>query len=125
MSRGAAPMSASSLKWRWIVIFLVMIWAVYEVLPNFSGGDKKPSWMGSDRLKYGLDIQGGLYLVMGVDTQGVLRQETEHQSQAILKGLGTDGVTATKVEPIHENRLSVAVDLANPSDVDKAKAYMA
>lgn len=61
----------------WLAILGVV--AVVVVLgPNFVNTEKT-WWPTSRKLNYGLDIQGGLHLVMGVDVAGVVREQATRQ----------------------------------------------
>ena len=69
--------------------FLVTIW----MLPNFVN----VQWGLSDnKLNFGLDIQGGLHLVMGVDVEGVVKEKIHRMSLSLEEELKTEGF-ATKV----------------------------
>lgn len=53
-----------------IGIVLSVIW----VLPNVVNVDKISWWPSKSKINYGLDIQGGLHLVMGADIDGVVTE---------------------------------------------------
>lgn len=52
------------------------------VAPNFIDVSRF-SWWPAAKLNYGLDIQGGLHLVMGVDIEGVVATSVIRQTQAL------------------------------------------
>lgn len=72
------------LKWRAVIITLLSFWAIYTVSPTLiyfyqpkeirndeeQMAGKTPSWLPQDHVKLGLDLQGGVALVLGVDTRG-------------------------------------------------------
>jgi preprotein translocase subunit SecD len=61
----------------WLAIAGIVLIAVF-LMPNFINTEKV--WWPTDRkLNYGLDIQGGLHLVMGVDVAGVVRESATRQ----------------------------------------------
>ncbi len=74
-------MLIESLKMRWLVVVGFVALAVVGVVPNFA--DKaldterdRNSFMLKNRVTKGLDIQGGLQLVMGVDTRAIMVEKT-------------------------------------------------
>src|SRR5207248_1911170 len=58
-------------------------------------------WPTKDKIRYGLDIQGGLYLVMGVDVPSVIRESTDRLAETIAsmakeKNIALDSVQREK-----------------------------
>ena len=66
---------AENFKMRWAVVILVTLVGVVWVAPNFV--NMPESWpFSTKKMVMGLDIQGGIHLVLGVDTKAVLVQKT-------------------------------------------------
>ncbi len=75
-----------SLRWRFIVIAVLGLWAAYNVSPTviyffepkeIRGDVEKlnkiiPDWLPKKHVKLGLDLQGGVQLVLGVQTKGAV-----------------------------------------------------
>ena len=79
-----------SLRWRGVVISLVFaICLSVGVFPIVAShyGVKAPSWLMAKELKLGLDLQGGVHLVLRVRTDEVLRGETESAVARLLESL--------------------------------------
>lgn len=70
-----------SLKARMGIIVAVLLVSAYVFTPNFmtdrTEKELESSWFPAKSLVYGLDIQGGLHLVLGVDTPGVLEEKLD------------------------------------------------
>ncbi len=79
-----------------IGLLLAVIW----VLPNVINTSGK-SWLPSKKLNYGLDIQGGLHLVMGVDIAGVVNESANRLANDIKSELTKEGVTVTNIKVIN------------------------
>ncbi|MDZ4678738.1 MAG: protein translocase subunit SecD [Oligoflexia bacterium] len=90
---------------RVVVITLVLLLAIMFFVPNIANISW---WPTKDKIKYGLDIQGGLYLVMGVDVPAVLRESTDRLADTILS------VAKEKNVPIE----SAARKKDNPDNLD-------
>lgn len=82
-----------SKKWWFKFALLVAITGIsgLMVLPTFlkSGADKLPF---SRKINLGLDLQGGLYLVMGVDFNKVFHEIADRQGLSLTEGLREKGV---------------------------------
>lgn len=74
----------------WITIIAIAA-AIAFVLPNFMDTTKM-KWWPSGKLNYGLDIQGGLHLVMGVDVDGVVATSVARQTQALKAEFAKDSL---------------------------------
>jgi preprotein translocase subunit SecD len=76
-----------NLRWKLITIAAVAGLAVWAFTPL------------SRKVKLGLDLQGGVHLVLQVKTDDALKLETETASEALLEALKTAGITATAPAP--------------------------
>ena len=87
-----------SKKWWFKFGLLVLITGISGliVLPTFvrSGSEKLPF---SRKINLGLDLQGGLYLVMGVDFNKVFREIADRQGLSLTESLREKGLGAYQV----------------------------
>lgn len=84
-----------SLRWRVVVVALVLLVSLAYTLPTFT--DKLPSWWPQKKVSLGLDLKGGIHLVMGVDLKAVLENSTARAADELRRALSEDSITATKV----------------------------
>ena len=107
-----------SLKARiWIVIG-VLTFGVYIFSPNFFSDEDRPGWLPSQSLVYGLDIQGGLHLVLGVDTVGVLAEKIARLGGALKEDINkkTPGaVSSIKINNEVNNEVNPSSSSSNSS----------
>jgi len=76
------------------VVFFALILAIVYFVPNAGG----PAWWPvKQKLNYGLDIQGGLHLVMGIDMKGAVKDATQRQLRAIESYLRSENVAFKSV----------------------------
>lgn len=83
-------------------ILLALVW----VFPNLVNMDNVKWWPSKAKINYGLDIQGGLNLVMGADVDGVVSESTtrlmatlkDEFAKANLKVTGIKATAPTKGE---------------------------
>lgn len=93
-------------RWKVGLVALATILAILFSLPNLlPAGARLPGWVPSQRLNLGLDLQGGSYLLLEVDTaalrkarlsnlleevRGVLREEQIATTGLAVRGVGVD-----------------------------------
>ena len=56
-----------------------------------------PGWLGAKQLKLGLDLKGGVQLVLRVQTDEALKIHTTTTSEQLREALRTAGVTVTSI----------------------------
>ena len=75
-----------NLRWKVITILIVFIVfsavGVYPILASWKGLPA-PGWLKEKQLKLGLDLKGGVHLVLRVQTDDALRLETETESERL------------------------------------------
>jgi preprotein translocase subunit SecD len=110
--------------WRVSVLMLLVLLALGSVLPSMTN-IKDESWYPfKKKVNLGLDLQGGLYMVLGIDFDKVYRDEVlsyAKKSQATLKEQGIEStlgdiITADPKDP------HVKIDLPDSSKIDAAKS---
>src|SRR4051812_15044649 len=96
-----------------LLVFFVGLSAVY-VYPSLSGLDvEKSNFPFKQKINLGLDLQGGLYMVLGVDFDKVFHDVVEHQGGALVDRTKEKGITLSnfKVEGTKDDpRISVNYD---------------
>ena len=58
-------------NWKKIIIFLVSLFAIIFSMPNFISKDNLPGFLKSGEIRLGLDLQGGSYLLLKVDSDSL------------------------------------------------------
>lgn len=105
-----------SLRTRWIIILGVFAMAIVWNVPNFF--DVK-EWITEKKIVYGLDIQGGLHLVMGVDVDGVIVERTARLAENLKEELKEEAITVTSVMVTPENKKELQIKFTPSSDTSK------
>lgn len=75
---------------------LCFIW----VAPNFINTEKV-WWPSKKKLNYGLDIQGGLHLVMGVDVTGVVTEGGQRLAKSLMSEFQREKIEVQEVKPLN------------------------
>ena len=90
-------MIIESNKARWLMITgaltLSLWWSLPNIFPN-----KKAWWLAKEKLIYGLDIQGGLHLALGVNVDDVIQKKLTRSAKNIEEYLTGEGLKIKKSE---------------------------
>lgn len=111
-----------SLKARFIIIFISTILALIYFVPNFISIEDYPWWPSKNKLVYGLDIQGGLHLVLGADVDEIIYDRTARLSSEIQEKLKKENITAV-IKTSSEKPLFF-IQLNNKSNLEKARSWI-
>ena len=104
-------------KTRWWVTAGFFALAVWWILPNIFP-NKKEWWIAKEKLIYGLDIQGGLHLVLGVNVDDVVQKKLTRSARHIQEYLTQEGL---KVEKSELKGAQIYVQLQNTGDLEIAQ----
>ncbi len=113
-----------SLKMRWLVIVLTLILAFIWLLPNFVQLEEDDWWFTKDKIVYGLDIQGGLHLVMGVDVEGVIREKTARMARSFELDLQSDNLSYASVTVPDQQRDRMVIAVNSAADLTGIKGLL-
>jgi preprotein translocase subunit SecD len=125
---------------RWLIIFAVTLGSIWYLIPTYYSffvlpkaqrnnkellQSKLPRWAPSanHRLNLGLDLQGGIHMVMRVDTQTALQKRVERRGLQIvnyLKDQKVEGVTYTT----NPEKLELTLKVSDPAVLDKVEKEM-
>jgi len=87
---------SSNIRWKVITILAVLvIFGAVGVYPIVAAhyGVKSPGWLMDKQLKLGLDLKGGVHLVLRVQTDDALRMETEQDMERLRAELQAKNIT--------------------------------
>ncbi len=84
-----------SLRWRIAMVLAVFVLAVTYTLPTFT--NSLPSWWPQKKVSLGLDLKGGIHLVMGVDLNVVLENTAGRMAEELRRSLAEESISAVKV----------------------------
>jgi preprotein translocase subunit SecD len=111
-----------NLRLRMIIAFLGVLLCVLWVFPNLVNTEGKP-WLPQKKLNFGLDIQGGLHLVMGVDVDGVVSESTNRLVGSLKSELTKEGISVTDVKSTKPTEGEIQI-LATGEAKDKAQKLL-
>jgi len=87
-----------SLKWKSILLLLMIVFSAVTILPSVS--DNVPTWwkkyMAPGGLRLGLDLQGGMHLVLKVDLEKAIENSLDLAAQDLKAELATQGISVVR-----------------------------
>src|SRR5881227_2502994 len=94
---------------RWKIITIVVVFVVFAavgVYPIIAAryGIHSPGWLMDKQLKLGLDLKGGVHLVLRVQTDDALKALTDSESERLREELTKRGIPVTSItvtDPAH------------------------
>ena len=90
-----------NLRWKLVTILTVFVVffgvGVYPMLVQKYPKLPAPGWLMAKQLKLGLDLKGGVHLVLRVQTDDALRSHTTTTGEQIREALRTAGVTVARI----------------------------
>jgi preprotein translocase subunit SecD len=101
-----------NLSWRAVSVITVIIVAVIYILPTI-----KPSLWPHKKINLGLDLQGGMHLVLEVDTEKAVESTIERISQEMRSLLKKEHIRHIDLNRIDGSRISV--QLQGQENIDR------
>jgi preprotein translocase subunit SecD len=99
-----------SLRWKVITVLAVLvIFASVGVYPLLASrkGIHSPSWLMDKQLKLGLDLKGGVHLVLRVQTDAALRLETQLEMERLRSELQTRNIPITNAVTLNDTQFRI------------------
>jgi preprotein translocase subunit SecD len=112
----------STQKKQSIFLLVLVIIAGIFLAPTFIDRDKLPERWPSQAIKLGLDLKGGLYLVMEVQTKEAIKSRLTGIAQAVKSELRKENVKVIRAR--ERNGKFVEITLLDKSGVDSAKKFV-
>ena len=98
-------------KIRWTLILLIFGVGLYIFIPNIF----TDTFKSAKKLNYGLDIQGGLYLVMGARLEDALNEKIERTARFIAQDLKEEGFTLKSSKAIKGTHPIISLEIDSPA----------
>ncbi len=99
-----------NLRWKTLtIVAVVLLFAAVGVYPILaqSYGLPAPAWLMAKQLKLGLDLKGGVHLVMRVNRDDALRISTETAGEQLREALQAAGVSVGSINVTSPTTLRV------------------
>jgi preprotein translocase subunit SecD len=94
-------------------------------LPNFVDVSRWPAWPFKSTINFGLDIQGGLHLVMGVDVKSVISESTNRLTRALLQTAKEENIRGITSSTLRGHLGEFSLNFEDPSGIARMKELIA
>lgn len=115
----------TSLKLKLAFLVSVILFAIMTVVPSFYSGT--PSWwknyMAPEGLRLGLDLQGGMHLVLKVNLQKAEENTLEFAANDLKDTLAEESISAVRTSSPSKD--VIIYTLPNTSSIDKVQSLIA
>lgn len=112
--------------YRFTFLIAMTMLAVFVITPTALNFDRESTYPVKSRLNLGLDLQGGLYMVLGIDFKKVYRDEIKGYARRMEFLLNDEGIKA-EVGTLIKNDIDDpfhTIVITNPAEVEKAEALV-
>ncbi|AGH95637.1 protein translocase subunit SecD [Pseudobdellovibrio exovorus] len=97
--------------------------AISFVVPNFVD-TSNISWWPARKINFGLDIQGGLHLVMGADVGGVIATSIHRQTEALKVEFAKEGIPVKSYDTANGRNGEFVIHVASAADAQRVVAHI-
>jgi preprotein translocase subunit SecD len=108
---------------RFSLLIVLVLTSVFSLAPTFFNLKEDSSYPVKSKINLGLDLQGGLYMVLGIDFNKVYRDEILNYARKVQSILKEEGIESTMGLPdgsvVSDPKHSIVITKA--SDVEAAK----
>lgn len=113
-------MKPQAIGWRLAVTAAVTVMGIIWMVPNFVDTSKM-WWPTKDKMTLGLDIQGGLHLVLRADIEGALKQEAGRIAASLSEELRRSNIAFSGIKQGDAARGEMEISTANETDAEAVK----
>lgn len=113
-----------SLRARFLVIFFVLTLGFYWFTGTLFPDKTDKWWVGKTKLTYGLDIQGGLHLVMGVDVDGFVKEITTRLASDLEVAFKEKNISVKSVQVVNSKIGEIKIVVSSSQDLANVKKYI-
>ena len=85
--------------WKSIIVILVISTGIIFAIPSIIYSENPSNWFLNNKVNLGLDLQGGSYLLLEVETDVLLKEELENISDTVRQISRNEKVNITNVIP--------------------------
>ena len=104
-------------RWKIVLVLGSLLFGLLFTLPNVVPGAVLPGWLPNQQLNLGLDLQGGSYILMEVDTAALRKERLTNLTEDVRTKLKTAQIEFTELAVAGE---AINVRITDPAQVDAA-----
>lgn len=110
-------------RFRWAIVLATLFVGLYWFSPNVLDS-KKIGFLPDSKIVKGLDIQGGIHLVLGVDVQNFMKEKVERLVKLFREDFKNEGINGVEVSFVAEPKPSFVVKAGTADSLQKARDFV-
>lgn len=114
--------------WKKIIVAIICLLAIWFSVPNFLSPSlrEKAPWLSSALVPLGLDLQGGSYVLLEIQSDHYMREQLEQIATSIRTGLRTqkNGEKSITYKQLQLENEQIKLLLSDKKDVDPTLSYI-
>jgi len=112
--------------YRFSFMLFLFVMAVMAVVPTVFDFDEKSSFPVKSKINLGLDLQGGLYMVLGIDFKKVYADEIKNYAKKIESILKDEGIASEigKLDKTDDEDPKHTIMISNKADIQRAEGFV-
>ena len=79
-------------KWKSLLVIIVVLTAIIFSIPSFIYNEESDNWFFENKINLGLDLQGGSYLLLEVESEILFKNTTKIVGQSLWFGMPIIGI---------------------------------
>ncbi len=108
-------------RWKLALVALSLVFGLLFTLPNLVPAGTLPTWLPSQKLNLGLDLQGGSYLLLEVDTAALKKERLTNLSEDIRTKLQAEQTDFSGLAVVGD---AVTVRITDPTKFDASRKLL-
>lgn len=113
-----------SLKVRFVIIFISCLFSISYLFPNFVSIEDYPWWPSKNKLIYGLDIQGGLHLVLAANVDEIIQKRLLRLQEDLREQFQKQNVAIKSISMSEAHPYSITIAFNKSSDGQLAQSII-
>lgn len=108
-------------RWKLALVAISLAFGLIFTLPNLVPSGTLPPWLPNQKLNLGLDLQGGSYLLLEVDTAALKKERLTNLTEDVRTKLQADQIEFSALAVVNDQ---VLVRITDPTKLDTARKLL-
>ena len=100
--------------WKWIIVLATVSLAIIFSIPTYIYQNEPENWFLENKINLGLDLQGGSYLLLEVESNVLIAEELENINGVVLQLARKE---KTRISKIETNEDEIFFNFLDPSNL--------
>lgn len=107
--------------WKWIIVLVIVSLAIVFSIPTYIYQDDTDNWFLKNKISLGLDLQGGSYLLLHVESNVLIKEELENFNDIVRQIARNE---KKRILNIKTNVDEISFNFENSENLDKIKSQL-